>query len=255
MKSRTIKFLRYTVLYALLMPLLLATAQADNTASLKAEIAYSASDGMRNEIFTSTYDGFAWSEPEQVTNDNANNVHPAIDIDQGGNKYLFWTAIDENGTAVKYAIYNGKEWSEAKLLAPFFASSITPSVAVDKKGRIWIVFAGHIDDDDDDDIYFVRLNKNEEKQTAQFLHKTNAVPDITPFIAINDQGNPVVSWKGFRDEVYSELQSTWSNGKWGEEIDIAPELANSEEMTEEESAILLPDFIDDDSQVCIRVYK
>lgn len=255
MKNRTIKILGYTVVHALLMLLLVATAQGNKTAALKAEIAFSASDGMRNEIFTSTYDGLTWSEPEQVTNDNANNVHPAIDIDQNENKYLFWTAIDEDGTTVKYAVYNGQEWSETKPLAPSFTSSITPSVVVDKNGSIWCVFAGHVDDDDDDDIYFLRLNTKDEKQTPQLLHANNAVPDITPFVVINDQGNPVVSWKGFRGDAYSNLQSTWGNGEWSEEIDISAEVADPEEITEENSPVPLPDFINTDSQICIRTYE
>lgn len=236
-------------------------AQEDSVTSVsvvtKAELAYAQSDGTRNEIFVATYDGETWSDPTQVTYDNDDNVHPALEVDSEGNKYLFWAAFGEEGIRVKYSLYTNGEWGESQTLAPSLSSSLTPSVAFDKNNQLWVVFSGN-NGEDNDEIYYIKFSVNAEKQVLKLLNKSNAVPDIEPSIAINDQGNPVVTWKGFRDGSYIQLQSEWKSSSWGEEIKIETNVSKEEDegtTDEQESTVALPSYVDKDSQASLEIYE
>ncbi len=231
-------------------------AREDDGKTMKASIAFSQYDGTRQEIFVAAYDGTSWSAPEQVTYDHAENVHPVLSVDQGGNFFLCWTSSDEGSISVKYSRNTGDAWSEAKTLVTDFESSTSPAVAVDSDNVIWIVFSGDVGEYDD--IYYIQFDAEAdakaEKQNPVRVNASNDSPDIKPSIVINDDGNPVVTWEGYRGDSYVLLQSTWDGSQWGKEKIITAEDAIEEE-DESDALPALPDYVQEDSHVSLLIVK
>ena len=152
----------------------------------KQDLVWSQSDGLRYEIFISTQTNGEWSTPVQLTDNNANNLHPVLDIGTNGTKWVFWSAVRPNGISVQYAVFKNNAWSEPQSLPLEQNSAITPFVLADKKGGVWLVWAGN--DGGNDDIYYSHY-QDSQWTDPQILHAANEVPDIKPVIQYNDEGN------------------------------------------------------------------
>ncbi len=216
------------------------------------DMVWSAYDGLRREIFFSTQQtGGRWAEPVQLTNDNADNILPCIITTPDGKKYVVWTAMEQADLAVRYAVFDGTAWSEAKAVPGLPEMATMPFVAVDDTGILWLVFVGN-DGSGHDDIYCIRLH-NGSWEKAFRVNADNNVPDVNPFIEIDQDGAIQVTWEGFRNNGYVLLTSRWLGDRWAEEQPLAQEdqkkLQQNRKMLEEEQ---LPDFVEDRSMLFIR---
>ncbi len=225
-----------------------------NLTTLQQDLVWSQSDGLRHEIFTSTYTGDEWASPVKVTDNNANNLHPVIAIGDNGSKWIFWSAVRPNGISIEYAVLNGDEWSEPTKLPLEQNSSITPSALADKQGGIWLVWAGN--DGGNDDIYVGHYQKTEWSD-PHVLHAPNDVPDITPEITYNKEDKIEVTWIGFRGKGYVRLASVYTEGKgWSAEQEklVEQEVEEEKVNNEEEQEVELPKFLPSDSQFFLKIY-
>ena len=227
--------------------LFIAFACGAGNAKETMEMIWSESDGLRHEIFTSSYEDGVWQDPVQITDDNANNLHPSIGVDSSGKKWAVWTAMEGSSVEVRYSVYEGDTWSDVQTLPSTLSSNIKPSLIVDDSDVPWVVWTGN--SDDDDDIYFM-LYKNGEWTEEARVHSDNDVPDILPFIDTDDENRPVVTWQRYQsEEGYVQVQSIWQDGAWSE-----PELVEVAEETEEEEdeQVVIPQFVGDTRQVFLR---
>ena len=250
MKNKYGMLLRTDLIIAVTLLLLVSVIGKTEAADLSAEemeIVWTESDGLRHEVFTSTYRTGAWQEPVQLTNDNANNLHPSIDAGSDGSKWAVWTAIDDGQFEIRYAVFENDEWSDVKTLPCGLAVNIKPSVIVDADNVPWVVWSAN--NNDDDDIYYTRFIDGEWTEEKR-IHEDNSVPDVLPFIDVDDDGRVVATWERFVDGSYVEVQSVWDDGEWGEVSVIAEQ--EGEEETADEQQVTVPDFITDTSQVFLR---
>jgi hypothetical protein len=229
--------------------------KAEKTAATQQDLAWSQSDGLRHEIFSSTQKDGEWTTPVKVTDNNANNLHPVLEIGADGTKWLFWSAVRPNGISVQYAVMQNNEWSEPQTLPIEQHSSITPAALADTNGGVWLVWAGN--DGGNDDIYFSRFQK--EKWTdPKIVHASNEVPDIKPEIAYNEEGKIEVSWIGFRSKAYKKLASVYTdNTGWSaeqEKVKTEEEAEKEAVQAEEEQETELPSFLPSDSQFFLKIY-
>ena len=237
----------------LLLCLLILPSLSNGKTSTEAEqdIVWSQSDGLRHEVFTSSYKEGTWTSPVKITDNNANNLHPILEKGSNGVKWLFWSAVRPNGISIEYAMLENNEWSGPIKLPMEQNSSITPSILADTQGPIWLVWAGN--NGGNDDIYVSRYQK-EKWSKPQVLHAPNEVPDITPEIAYNKEGKIEVSWIGFRGNSYTKLASVYTeNTGWSAEQE---KLENEEEDAQEteEQDVELPSFLPSNSQFFLKIY-
>ena len=190
-------------------------------------LAWSQSDGLRFEIFSSSYKEKNWSTPVKITDNNANNLHPAIDIAANGTRWLFWSAVRPDGISIEYAVSQDDEWSEPTKMALEQNSAITPSVLIDKKNVVWLVWAGN--DGGNDEIFYSRFVK-QAWQDPKVVNTVNDLPDIKPVIGYNEQGILEVTWLGFRDGQYKKLFAIYGAKGWSTEQVVVKE----EEIISEE---------------------
>lgn len=215
------------------------------------DLVWSQSDGLRYELFSSSKKGDDWTAPVKVTDNNANNLHPVLDIGADGTKWLFWSAVRPDGISIEYSVFQGDEWSDPQKFPVQQHSAITPSVLADKKKAVWLVWAGN--DGGNDDIY-VSSYHGETWSDPRIIHTPNEVPDIKPEIAYNDEGKIEVSWIGFRDNRYKKLVSMYTDRRgWSPEQEkLEPEEEEGQEKNEQERE--LPSFLPGDSQFILKIY-
>ena len=213
------------------------------------DMVWSASDGMRREIFFSSRQNGVWTQPVQITDDHADNISPSIDTTPDGTKYIVWTALDESGQHVRYATSSGSGWSDPKTVPGLPSASTGAFVTMDKNGMVWIVFTGN--DDGDDDIYFTRLIEK-KWTTISLVHADNDVPDINPFLDVTGDKTLRVYWESYGDGgKYIRRQAAWTGKGWIEEQ--AEDVGDGQEAEAELAD--LPDFVEDKSMVFTRSYQ
>lgn len=230
----------------------LVFAGEQNNTPQHAELVWSESDGLRHEIYASNYHAGQWSEPYQITDDNADNLHPAVDTDADGRKWVVWTAIEETGYEIKYTIFEHGEWREPKVLPSSLRSNIKPSVALDDKNIPWVVWTGN--DGGNDEIYFSRFIDGKWEKEGR-VHKKNEVPDILPVINLDTSGELTVSWEGYRNGAYRHLQSTWTGKVWRVPVEPAEENEFSAQADKQEKTLPLPEYVKDQRQAFLRIYE
>ncbi len=212
------------------------------------EMIWSESDGLRHEIFTSSYRSGAWNEPVKITDDNASNLHPAVDVDSHGKRWAVWTAMEGATVEIRYAVYSDGEWGEVQTLPSSFSSSIKPSIIVDDTDTPWVVWTGN--NGDDDDIYVTRF-MNGEWTEEQRVHEDNDVPDILPSIDVDDQNRPVVRWSRFQDGGYVQVQSVWQDNNWSEPVIVEE---TESKTKEKDRQVVIPQFVNDSRQIFLRAF-
>lgn len=205
------------------------------------EIVWSQTDGLRQEIYHSATAAGEWEQPEKLTDNNANNLHPAFVIAPDSNRWIFWSAVRPDGISIQYLVGKDGDWSEPMTMEmEGLSSAIAPSVLLDQQGTIWMVWAGN-DGSSQDEIYWSR-HKGSTWQKPQMLNAANQVPDIRPTISRNENGQLEVRWQGFRDGKYKDLVSVWDGTAWSAEQEF-----KKEEEPEKEVPVL-PEFVPQGSQ-------
>ena len=227
----------------------------------EAEVVWAQSDGLRLELFRSRLQGGTWNQPQQITNDNADNVHPSVDTGPDGITWLAWTAIEQGKYEIRYT-HTDKDgnWLEPASFPSPLPSNIAPSLVVDGGGVIWMVWSGN-DGVHNDEIYYSRFQDGKWQQPA-LVNQPNNVPDILPELNRDADGSRHVRWQGYRQNRYIELESSWSHQGWTQErivekmskqaaragMDIAQEKKRVQKKIE------LPSFVPDDRQACLRIF-
>ena len=216
------------------------------------DVVWSKSDGIRPEIFLATNSAGTWSEPEMVTDDYYDNMHPVIDRDSGGTRWLFWTAYDDSRTEIRFTTGSAGEWEKSQPLADEMKSNTGPSAVIDKNDAVWVVWSAS--DGELDDIYYA-VNEDGEWSESRILHEANEVPDTLPVVTLNDEeGMPSVTWKQLQGDKYVSVTSVYDGSEWSSPVVIQ----ETDEPANEDSGadkIVLPDFISQSGMVFIRAYQ
>ncbi len=214
------------------------------------DIVWTKSDGIRPEIFYTSKVAGGWSEPVMVTDDYYDNMHPVIDRDSGDTRWLFWTAYDNNRTEIRYATGSAGEWESSQTLADELTSNSGPSVVIDENDSVWVVWSAS--DGGPDDIYYA-VNRDGEWSDPRIFHEPNDVPDTLPVVSLTDEGMVSVSWKQVQGDKYVLVTKDYDGAEWS--LPVASEIADEDEKDDSEAdRIVLPEFINPNGRVFIRVY-
>ncbi|MCI5224577.1 MAG: hypothetical protein D3924_18405 [Candidatus Electrothrix sp. AR4] len=226
--------------------------EGEKTAGTRQELVCSQSDGLRHEIYSSSWHDDMWIPPVKITENNADNLHPVMDIGPDGTKWLFWSAVRPDGISVEYAFFQENAWSEPQKLPMEQHSAITPSVLIEADGTVWLVWAGN--DGGNDDIYYTRYQAFSWR-VPKVLHAANKVPDIKPEIAYNKKGEIEVSWLGFRDRAYKQLVTVYTDSAgWSTEQEKVETEEENNQRKKDLDRVELPSFLTGSSQCFLKIY-
>jgi len=221
-----------------------------------ADLVWTQYDGLREEIFLSTYAKGKWEPPVQLTDDNAQNLHPAVDTDANGIQWVAWTAIEDGTSSIcAMSINRHNEKSEIHVVSADQPNNIYPTVIIDYDNIPWIIWSATVGTNDD--IFFSRYHEH-KWQKPQPLHQPNNVPDVRPVVELSDDGLPVVEWQRFIDGGYQDVSSSWQGTRRSvpvlvEQKDtISPQ---SEEPLDVEEQLSLPDTTKTGQNLFIKIYN
>ena len=227
------KIFRMLSLPLLLVSLLLAhpfavkAADTDTVVKVeKGDIVWSQSDTSGTQIYFSTYQAGSdsWTEPVKVTDDANKNGHPVIDEDSSGKRWLVWVAGTAGSSMIRYAVDSDGSWSAAQTVPSSLQFNVSPSVVVDNSGNPWVAWSGN--SGGQDEIYCSSYQDGSWTTPVQ-VNSTNEVPDILPEITLDGKGEPQITWQGYRDGDYVQLQSTWDGKKWSDETQVSSTTAST----------------------------
>jgi len=84
---------------------------------LNADLVWSQSDGLREEIFLANYKDGIWSKSVAITDDNADNLHPAVDQTSNGTRWIAWTAIEDGSYSIVARSLQNEQLGELKIVS------------------------------------------------------------------------------------------------------------------------------------------
>ncbi len=231
-----------------LMIIGVANASAEEqTDQQEVDLVWTKSDGIRPEIFYTTRVAGSWSEPVMVTDDWYDNMHPVIDRESNGTRWVFWTAYDNYRTEIRYTTGSGENWEENEPLASDMKSNSGPSAVIDEDDAVWVVWSAS-DEDGLDDIYFA-VNKDGQWSDPNMIHEANDIPDTLPVVELGEEGVPTVTWKQLGGDDYVELTTSYDGSDWSQ-----PVVSENQDEPTDENSIVLPDFVNESGMVFIRAY-
>ncbi|WP_417913518.1 TolB family protein [Candidatus Electronema sp. JM] len=217
--------------------------------AVRKELAWSQSDGLRDEIYASSFRNGAWSDPVKLTDDNANKLHPALAVGPDGSRWVFWSAVAPDSISIGYTMAaKDGAWSQPSVMDTKGSSAITPSALIDSSGTLWLVWAGN--DGGQDEIYCRRW-VGSAWQEPELVNKANEVPDIKPIISQNAQGQIEVRWQGFRSGKYVPLVAVYAKDHWSAEQQTEA-VDNAAQVQKERQE--LPEFVPAASQYSLKTF-
>ena len=98
------------------------------------------------DILYVVYDGYEWSEPEQVSAmDTTYSYSPAVAVDSLGRPHVVWNhrAIFPDADAY-YSHKTDTGWTEPLNLAPHGSTQYAPDICIDSRGFIHVVWADYL---------------------------------------------------------------------------------------------------------------
>jgi len=186
-------------------------ADAGKAQNIRADLVWAQSDGLRDEIFLSAFKNGRWGKTVPITDDNADNLHPAVDQTSNGTRWIAWTAVEDGVYSILARSWRNEQLGEVMVVSQGLTMNIYPTVIVDRSDTVWIVWSGNAGANDD--IFYSRLVDSKWQQPRP-VHQANQVPDIRPEVSLNSDGMPVVRWQRFVDGSYHEIESHWLDRAW-----------------------------------------
>lgn len=251
-KLLKIRFKALLLGVGLLVPTITAVAHAqENSSPKEIDAVWTQSDGIRPEIFYSQNVSGVWSEPVMVTDDYYDNMYPVIDQDSKGKKWLFWTAYDNQLMDIRYTTGQDGEWADSMSLTTGMQRNIAPSVIIDKSDVVRLVWSANSDGAGD---IFYATNKDGLWSDPVLVNEPNATADVLPIVELNEDDQPVVTWKGMSDGKMVDLVRSWDGERWSEVTVVTEEQSRKQDDESDSEMIELAEFMPKSGMVFLRVY-
>lgn len=191
------------------------------------------------DLFEATLapEGKAWSTPERLVTNTAENITPAITEGADGTVLLVWIARDASGQALLHYLVrfaNGKKLQGQ--VDTGFTHNYSPTVLIDHRNTLWVAWAS--DDGTDEDIYVSRF-VGRAWTPALRVNTDDDKPDIKPLLIQQPPGEVQVVWSGFDVAGYRPHQVTWQGTGFGAER-IAKNDPSQAENNKQACSILPP---------------
>jgi hypothetical protein len=206
---------RVSTLTALSVFFLLITSPCAHLLAAE-EVAWSAFDGQRFEIYLAEMENGQVRNKIQITNDQFNNLHPSMVRRANGELWLAWTAMDNKVNKLFYAHKTDGSWTYPREIETGLQSSIAPFLGLDSKDTVWATWAGF--NGKNDDIYVSHWTGRNWSAPVR-IHPANDVPDILPELSL-ENGHLTVTWQTFDGDRYQYVQSVFNGHTWSEPLPI-----------------------------------
>ena len=153
-------------------------------------IVWQQSDGANYQIFKSEYREDAWYNPsdlsDNISPDGQNAYEPKVAMDNNGNAIITWQQYNGSSYKVFKSEYRGGVWTHPSSLSdninPFRKGAYDPQVAMENKG--------------------------------DSITKILALPLPKPTVAMDNNGNAIITWFQYNGSKYQIFKSEYRGGVW-----------------------------------------
>ncbi len=157
------------------------------------------SNPRQSQVYISRWRGGRWSEPEAAPRGPATKAkEPVLAAAPDGTVWLAWVGLDGVDDEIFAQRWDGATWSlPVQVNAPDSDRTLydrQPRLAVGRDGKPWLVWTGH-QAGPDDEIMASRWTGT-GWSPEQLVSKDDDALDVSPSLAVDDQGRPWVAWYG-----------------------------------------------------------
>lgn len=170
------------------------------------------------EIFSTGFDGRAWSRPLLISPGLPDSINAALAAGRRGRVHAVWYQYNGRAYQVRYAERNSA-WTGPEGVFRASSDEFNPDLAVDAEGQVSVVWEHH--DGDLSFIYYVR--RTGERWGAPVALTEGAPPAHHPAIAITSSGNVYVVWDQDDGQVYQRRFA----GRWEPVIRLTTDGGNT----------------------------
>lgn len=210
-------------------------------------------------IFFTRGSGESWQIPEQLSENEALNVVPAVLKLNNGKVFVAWSTYENGESKIYYRYETDTGWSEPAVYVSGLTQNMAPSLLVDKKGTLWLFFAGF--NGLSDEIYYTTW-KDGKFETAVAI-TSNDIPDILPVTGLaKDSGTIWVQWSQFSKDGYIKYQSRYEGSEWNDPqpVESVSEEENEDVITndkaqkdETEFELVIPEVVTDVKSASVHI--
>lgn len=199
------------------------TGQASTAINTLAFSSTSASSTMEDyEIYykTSHDNGETWSKDIQLTQNNIDDLRPAIIQLANGTIMIVWQSYILDSHNICYKTLTDGEWSDTTQLTTDSAHDKTPAVTQTKDGKIWVVWNSRRTGDYE--IFYKIHNGFTWSNDTQLTNNTNT--DVQPAIIQTTTGDILIFFTSGKptgtNDIYYKYSSDYGS-TWSERIEFA----------------------------------
>lgn len=170
------------------------------------------------EIFSTGFDGRAWSRPFLISPGLPDSINPALVADYRGRFHAVWYQYNGRAYQVRYA-ERGRSWTAPESVSRAPSDEFNPDLAADGAGQVSVVWEHH--DGDRSSIYYARRTGG--RWSAPVALTGGAPPAHHPAIAITPSGIVHVVWDQDDGQVYQRRFA----GRWEPVIRLTTDGGNT----------------------------
>ncbi len=148
------------------------------------------------DIFASMWNGTAWSAPNRLTTNPANDVRPSAAVDANGYIWVAWESMRNGNKDIYVKYHNGTSWSSDIQLTTDMGWDIKSALTAAKNGDVWVAWES--DRNGNKDIFLKRYNSSSWSHDIQMTD--SPLCDQEAALHAGDvTGNIYVAWETDRN--------------------------------------------------------
>lgn len=187
---------------------------------------WSENTGSQHAVLLSKSTADGWTEAEQISDNNAVNVVPAVAKINSEDLIIIWSSFNNGQSKLLYKIQEQGKWGDETPYYTGLSSNTAPTLAVDRQGKIWLVWAGF--NGVSDEIFYTTWEDTGFGNPVAIT--SNTVPDILPVLGLDTAtGLPWIQWQTYTQAGYVDYQSFWEDGEWSEPLLVSEDTGITQE--------------------------
>ncbi len=157
------------------------------------------------QIYKSTYNGVAWTDPasidDHISPSGGNAYDPTVVMDHSGNAIIIWRQEDGPNNQIYKSTYNGVSWTNPADINDHISldgqDAYRHSVAMDNNGNAIIAWQADNGSGLDGRIYKSEYRYGawtNPSSTADGISPDGGYADYPPSVAMSDNGTAIITW-------------------------------------------------------------
>lgn len=199
------------VLFFLLVSSALAAPKGNAVPVQDILLVWSADHGEGEQIFFSHHKEDGWTVPVQISSGKNFSFKPAAAVGDDGTIWVVWTESGKKGSVLQFTVYRNRRWAAPRQIKTGLKDNRAVTIAVDRNNIPWIAWTGT--KKSYSDVFWSRWNGT-GWATPVMAHAENEVPDVQPELALDESGQPVLSWQTYAGGRYGIRMQRWNGLRW-----------------------------------------